>query len=230
MLQQQQEIVKNCIKKIIIGSIIAEYGIMELKDNSKQDLKQRANAAIAAIRNIQNYFIYNPKSNEDHVRLFKKEFIKSEIYTISELLTTVWGFDEITLEEIINAIKSNTSERKTVCINARFDTFDVEHIRLLRYAKSLGTKLVVLIDSDRRIITKGHHKLINTCSARIEQLQSIKYVDEVFVFDSDEELCEKVKSLCPDFIVIKPKHSNRKTIGSEYAKQVLAAPDYKINV
>ena len=102
--------VATSIRKIVVGLIVAEYGLMELKEVSKYDLKSRVNFAITAIRKVQAYFLTHPDSKPEHREIFKKEFIKSEIFMISELLETVWGFSDDSLEQIINAIKQNTDE------------------------------------------------------------------------------------------------------------------------
>lgn len=96
------------IRKLVVGIIITEYAIMELSDGSKQDLKNRANIAIQAAKRVQDYFRFHPQCTPEHKAIFEKEFVKSEIFMLSELLETVWGFSDDTIEEIINAIKLNT--------------------------------------------------------------------------------------------------------------------------
>ena len=38
----------NAIRKVVVGTIVAEYGLMQIRDNSKQELKQKTNFAINA--------------------------------------------------------------------------------------------------------------------------------------------------------------------------------------
>lgn len=98
----------NAIRKVVVGTIVAEYGLMQIRDNSKQELKQKTNFAINAIKKVQDYFITHPNSTPEHREIFKKEFIKSEIFMISELLEAVWGLSDESLEEIVNTIRANT--------------------------------------------------------------------------------------------------------------------------
>lgn len=93
------------IRKLIVGIIISEYALMELSDGSKQELKHRANIAINAAKSVQDYFKYHPQCTPEHRKIFEREFLKNEIYMISELVETVWSFSEDTLEEIIKSIK-----------------------------------------------------------------------------------------------------------------------------
>ena len=100
------------IRKLVIGIIISEYALMELREGSKQDLKFRCNAAISACKRVQDYFLHHPQASDEIRQVFKKEFVKSEIFMISELMETVWGFDDNSIEEIIEAIKKHTEESK----------------------------------------------------------------------------------------------------------------------
>lgn len=102
--------VARSIRKLVIGTIVTEYALMELREDSKQDLKYRANIAIKAARSVQDYFKFHPQCTPEHKKIFEREFLKSELYMISELLETVWGIDDEGLEEIINAIKKHTTE------------------------------------------------------------------------------------------------------------------------
>lgn len=95
----------NAIRKVVVGLIIAEYGLMQIRDESKHDLKGRANFAIKAIKRVQEYFITSPDTKPEHRDSFKREFIKNEIFMISELVETVWGLSDDSLEEIVNTIR-----------------------------------------------------------------------------------------------------------------------------
>jgi len=110
-LKEIQKTAKS-IRKLVIGVIVTEYALMELREDAKQDLKYRANIAIKSARSVQDYFKFHPQCTPEHKAVFEKEFIKSELFMISELLETVWGIDDDGLEEIINAIKIHTQDEK----------------------------------------------------------------------------------------------------------------------
>jgi hypothetical protein len=100
----------NAVRKMVIGTIVAEYGMRQLVDNSKQDLKMRVNSVLNACKKVQEWFLYHPSGTPEQKEIFKKEFLSSEILLISELLETVWGINEDGLEEIIKAIKENINQ------------------------------------------------------------------------------------------------------------------------
>jgi rfaE bifunctional protein nucleotidyltransferase chain/domain len=76
------------------------------------------------------------------------------------------------------------STEKIVFTNGVFDILHAGHIECLRFAKSLGGRLVVAINSDRTArLIKGDRRPVSSETDRKAVLQSIKYVDEVVVFD-----------------------------------------------
>ena len=110
---------------------------------------------------------------------------------------------------------------KTVVVNGTFDILHAGHIRLLNTARSMGDQLLVCIDSDRRVSAlKGHSRPINTQSDRKELLLNIKAVDQVEVFDTDEELIAILKKYNPDIMVKGSDWKDKPIVGSQYVKHI----------
>ena len=93
---------------------------------------------------------------------------------------------------------------------------------MLQYAKSLpNAHVLVLVDSDRRVRElKGESRPINTSYERAQLLDALKSVDDVDVFDSDEELIEKIKNYNPDVMVKGSDYEGKPIIGAEYCKEI----------
>jgi rfaE bifunctional protein nucleotidyltransferase chain/domain len=92
-------------------------------------------------------------------------------------------------------------QKKVVFTNGVFDILHVGHIELLKYAKSLGGKLVVGINSDRTTkILKGKERPINNEEGRKKVLESIRYVDRVVIFD-DTQTINIIDEIKPDIVV-----------------------------
>ena len=109
----------------------------------------------------------------------------------------------------------------TIITTGSYDVIHVGHIRLLKFAKSLGDKLIVCTDTDRRIKEKkGLERPINNLSNRIEVLQSIKYVDEVWTFDYDYRLEDIYKLTKPDILVLGYEYMNKPIVGREFVKEI----------
>ena len=110
---------------------------------------------------------------------------------------------------------------KIVFTNGCFDILHPGHIEMLKYAKSLGDKVVVGIDSDERVKEKkGNLRPINTSEVRKEMLLAIRYVDAVYVFENDKQLKSLVKKFEPDIMIVGSDWIGKPVIGSEYAKEL----------
>jgi len=107
---------------------------------------------------------------------------------------------------------------KTIWTNGCFDILHIGHIKMLEKAKSRGDVLVVGIDSDARVRKlKGTNRPFNSEQDRSEFLRSIKFVDEVFIFDTEDEMEDLVLSLGIDEIVVGEEYKGRHVVGSRHA-------------
>lgn len=110
---------------------------------------------------------------------------------------------------------------KSVFVNGTFDVLHLGHLALLNYAKSLGDKLFVAIDSDERVRQlKGSTRPIYDAYQRKVMLLNLKAVDEVEIFSSDEELEMWIKQISPSIMVVGSDWRNKTVIGSQYAKRL----------
>ena len=109
---------------------------------------------------------------------------------------------------------------KKIWVNGCFDILHIGHIRLFKYAKSLGDVLTIGIDSDARIKElKGPTRPINNQDLRMEILMSIRWIDHVVMFNCEQEL-EKLINKYSDTLVVGSDYKNKKVIGSQCADVV----------
>ena len=71
---------------------------------------------------------------------------------------------------------------KTVLCHGCFDLLHVGHIRHLEAARKLGDKLIVTVTADK-FVNKGDGRPAFTAAQRVECLQALRCVDEVWVND-----------------------------------------------
>ena len=111
---------------------------------------------------------------------------------------------------------------KKVWINGCFDVLHRGHVELFEYAKSLGEKLIVGIDSDAKVKQdKGDDRPINCLEDRKYVLESITHIDEVLVFNSPKELENLIKQTKPDIMVIGSDWKSKTVVGQQHAKKLL---------
>ena len=92
---------------------------------------------------------------------------------------------------------------------------------MLQYAKSLGEKLIVGLDSDSKVkISKGTNRPFNSLEDRKFLISSVRYVDQVYDFDSKKELENLIKHVSPDILVVGSDWKEKEVVGSQYAGEV----------
>lgn len=110
---------------------------------------------------------------------------------------------------------------KRVWVNGTFDVLHLGHIKLLEFASQFGS-LRVGIDTDKRVKElKGQDRPFNNQEDRKKMLQSIRYVNEVVLFDSREQLINSVKEYSPDVMVVGDDYQGETVFGSEHAKELI---------
>jgi rfaE bifunctional protein nucleotidyltransferase chain/domain len=110
---------------------------------------------------------------------------------------------------------------KVIFTNGCFDIIHIGHIRLLEFAKTLGSKLVVGLNSDASIKRlKGLERPINNQADRAVLLSAIKYVDEVIIFEEDTPY-NLITLIKPDIIVKGGDYTSDKVIGNNLADVVI---------
>ena len=119
---------------------------------------------------------------------------------------------------------------KTVWTNGTFDVLHMGHIKLFREARKLaGPKGIVVVgtDSDERIRTlKGPTRPINDLFDRVDFLRSIKYIDDIVAFSSEDALIANIKRYSPDIILIGDDYIGKRVVGGEFVKQIIYFPRY----
>jgi D-beta-D-heptose 7-phosphate kinase/D-beta-D-heptose 1-phosphate adenosyltransferase len=108
-----------------------------------------------------------------------------------------------------------------VWVNGTFDVLHIGHLKLLELASSFG-EVRVGIDTDKRVKElKSPDRPFNTTEDRKYFLESLKFVKDVVVFDSRQELIDLVKEYQPDYMVIGDDYKDQPVYGSEHAKQLI---------
>jgi D-beta-D-heptose 7-phosphate kinase/D-beta-D-heptose 1-phosphate adenosyltransferase len=77
------------------------------------------------------------------------------------------------------------------------------------------------LDTDERVRSKkGKSRPFNTLVDRMDFISSIRFVDNVVCFNTDEELVNQIKKLEPDVMVIGSEYRYKQIIGLEHVPHI----------
>lgn len=109
-----------------------------------------------------------------------------------------------------------------VIVNGTFDILHVGHLKMLQQARNIKDSYVlVLIDSDDRVKElKGINRPINSQTERKTMLEALRYVDEVKIFSSSDELVSMIKEYAPDVMVKGSDYIGKHIIGELHCKEI----------
>ncbi len=101
-----------------------------------------------------------------------------------------------------------------------FDLLHAGHITMLQEAKSICDHLIVGLQVDPSLDRPEKNKPIQSLMERQIQLNAIKYVDEVIIYHTEEELIKLLKVLPIDIRII----------GSDYMRKDFTGSDLEIDI
>lgn len=116
------------------------------------------------------------------------------------------------------------SEKKLILVNGCFDLLHAGHIALLKtaHANACGGFVFVAIDSDKRVQElKGPDRPYICAKDRKEMLLACRYVDRVYVFDTEQELYDLYRVLKPDATVKGLEYLTQPIVGSQFCKEII---------
>jgi rfaE bifunctional protein kinase chain/domain len=93
--------------------------------------------------------------------------------------------------------------KKIIFVSGHFNILHPGHLRLLRFAKECGDKLIVAVQSDRIAGSAAHVPE----QLRLEGVQSNSWVDEAFLLN--EPVIDAILRLRPDIVVKGKEHESR---------------------
>lgn len=91
-------------------------------------------------------------------------------------------------------------KNKTVLVSGHFNVIHPGHVRLLRFAKECGSRLIVAVEGD---LIAGSAAYVPE-KLRLEGVQSNLWVDDAFIFD--ESIQSLISKLKPDIVVKGKEH------------------------
>jgi cytidyltransferase-like protein len=97
-------------------------------------------------------------------------------------------------------------------------TFDIVHngyIKFFEFAKEHCNKLMVAIHEDPSLEKNEKSKPIHTLEERMEILKSIKHIDEILIYQTEEDLHELIRLMKPNVRFLDESYKNKKITGEK---------------
>ena len=101
-----------------------------------------------------------------------------------------------------------------------FDLLHAGHILMLKDAKEQCDKLIIGLQTDPTLDRPEKNKPIQSQKERYIQLEAVKYVDEIFTYDTEEDLYKKLLDIKPDVRIL----------GSDYIGKSFTGDDLDIKI
>jgi len=123
---------------------------------------------------------------------------------------------------IKNAKYGNIMKRKVIGFTCScFDLLHAGHILMLKDAKKQCDYLVVGLQTDPTIDRPDiKNNPVQSLDERKIQLEAVKYIDEIIVYESEKDLYKLLKKLKPDIRIL----------GSDYIKKIFTGDDLDIKI
>jgi len=94
-----------------------------------------------------------------------------------------------------------------------FDLLHVGHILMLKDAKEQCDKLIIGLQTDPTLDRPEKNKPIQSQKDRYIQLEAVKYVDDIFVYDTEASLLDLLKLVKPDVRILGSDYEGKSFTG-----------------
>lgn len=114
-----------------------------------------------------------------------------------------------------------TTKEKIGIICGSFDLIHAGYVRMFQDAKSNACdKLIVALQSDPTLDRPDKNACVQPLNERIEILSSIRYVDEVLLYDTEERLYDLLNSVHYDVRILGSDYEGKEYTGKKLDPEV----------
>ncbi len=96
-----------------------------------------------------------------------------------------------------------------------FDLFHAGHVLMLKEAKSICDYLIVCIQSDPSLDRVEKNKPIQSVMEREIQVSACTYVDEVIIYDSEEDVLKIIETIDWDVRILGEEYRDKEFTGRD---------------
>ena len=96
-----------------------------------------------------------------------------------------------------------------------FDLLHAGHILMLKDAKEQCDSLIVGLQTDPTLDRIEKNKPIQTLKERKIQLEAVKYIDKIFIYNTENDLYELLQRIQPDLRILGTDYKDKKFTGDD---------------
>ena len=96
-----------------------------------------------------------------------------------------------------------------------FDLFHAGHVLMLKEAKSICDYLIVCIQSDPSVDRAEKNKPVQSVIEREIQVSACTYVDEVIIYDSEEDVLKIIETIDWDVRILGEEYRDKEFTGRD---------------
>ena len=96
-----------------------------------------------------------------------------------------------------------------------FDLLHAGHILMLKDAKKQCDSLIVGLQTDPTLDRTEKNKPIQTLKERKIQLEAVKYIDKIFIYNTENDLYELLQRVQPDLRILGTDYKDKKFTGDD---------------
>lgn len=112
------------------------------------------------------------------------------------------------------------TSKKTIGLTcSTFDLLHSGHVMMLREAKSKCDYLIVCLQTDPSIDRPEKNKPVQTLVERYVQLSAVKYVDEIVVYQTEQDLQDILEMFPIDIRILGEEYRDKDFTGREICKR-----------
>jgi glycerol-3-phosphate cytidylyltransferase len=97
-----------------------------------------------------------------------------------------------------------------------FDLLHAGHIIMLKDARAHCDYLIVGLQRDPSLDRPEKNKPIQSLEERFIQLSAVKYIDQIFIYDTEEDLLNLLKTLPINIRILGDEYTHRHFTGRQY--------------
>ena len=108
------------------------------------------------------------------------------------------------------------SNNKTIGFTCScFDLLHAGHILMLKDAKEQCDSLIVGLQTDPTLDRIEKNKPIQSLEERKIQLKAVKYIDKIFIYNTENDLYELLQKIQPDLRILGTDYKDKKFTGDD---------------